>query len=140
MYWTFLIVMKKDFIDTWYRERAIITKRLKDSGAGFLHRVFSQIFTNRMNIYTALHLSIIITVYYIFGTGGLRFIIVNGIIKGFNYSSVNYSQHYGLTREKDEQGIYESISLMIAWNTTSSHVFFRSQRHSDHHAHAYRPY
>jgi len=58
----------------------------------------------------------------------------------FSMELVNYMEHYGLKRNKDENGIYESITYMHSWNSMSSPVLFRVQRHSDHHAHAFRPY
>ena len=54
--------------------------------------------------------------------------------------TVNYIEHYGLLRQKDENGIYESINKMHSWNSLSSPILFRIQRHSDHHAHSFRPY
>jgi hypothetical protein len=53
---------------------------------------------------------------------------------------INYIEHYGLIREKDKNGIYESINKMHSWNSISSPILFRIQRHSDHHAHSFRPY
>ena len=53
---------------------------------------------------------------------------------------VNYLEHYGLQRRKDANGVYESIGCMCSWNAVSSPVAFRIQRHSDHHAHVFRPY
>lgn len=53
---------------------------------------------------------------------------------------VNYLEHYGLRREKDENGVYESIGYQHSWSAASSPMAFRIQRHSDHHAHSYRPY
>ena len=53
---------------------------------------------------------------------------------------VNYLEHYGLRREKDENGITESVGYMHSWSSVSSPVSFRIQRHSDHHAHVFRPY
>lgn len=53
---------------------------------------------------------------------------------------VNYIEHYGLRRNKDKNGIYESITLQHSWNAYSTTLLFRIQRHSDHHAHSYRPY
>lgn len=29
---------------------------------------------------------------------------------------VNYVEHYGLKREKDENGVYESVSVRHSWN------------------------
>ena len=53
---------------------------------------------------------------------------------------VNYIEHYGILREKDENGIYESVNIMHSWNYLSGAVMVRLQRHSDHHAHKFRPY
>ena len=51
--------------------------------------------------------------------------------------TINYIEHYGLVRKKDSRGIYEPITEMHSWNSCSSVLLFRIQRHSDHHMHAY---
>lgn len=56
------------------------------------------------------------------------------------YEGINYLEHYGLRRTKDENGIYESIAYQHSWSAHSNHVSFRIQRHADHHAHSFRPY
>lgn len=38
---------------------------------------------------------------------------------------INYIEHYGLERQKDKDGIYESITKMHSWNSLSSPVLFR---------------
>jgi alkane 1-monooxygenase len=38
---------------------------------------------------------------------------------------VNYIEHYGLLRKKDENGIYESINKMHSWNSLSTTGLFR---------------
>jgi len=53
---------------------------------------------------------------------------------------VNYIEHYGLLRDKDSNGIYESITNMHSWNSRSTKIMWRLQRHSDHHHQSYRPY
>jgi hypothetical protein len=30
--------------------------------------------------------------------------------------TVNYIEHYGLLRKKDENGVYESVGKMHSWN------------------------
>mmetsp|Transcript_8308 Transcript_8308/g.9424 ORF Transcript_8308/g.9424 Transcript_8308/m.9424 type:complete len:101 (+) Transcript_8308:103-405(+) len=55
----------------------------------------------------------------------------------------NYVEHYGLVRKKLDGVHYEDINHFHSWNAPqrfSSYVFFRLQRHSDHHVHSYRPY
>lgn len=54
--------------------------------------------------------------------------------------SVNYLEHYGLRRRKDKNGIFESVGYQHSWSAVSSPISFRIQRHSDHHAHVFRPY
>ena len=39
-----------------------------------------------------------------------------------------------------EKEAYEAIDYMHSWNAPSSTLTFKIQRHSDHHAHAFRPY
>jgi len=58
----------------------------------------------------------------------------------FWLEAVNYLEHYGLRRLKDKDGVYESIKYQHSWSAVSSPVSFRIQRHSDHHAHSFRPY
>lgn len=57
--------------------------------------------------------------------------------------TVNYVEHYGLTRERQDNGRYERVLPIHSWN--SNHpvgraVLFELTRHSDHHANARRPY
>lgn len=83
----------------------------------------------------------IYSIYKIFGTGGLKFQLAYAAVKAWLAEASNFSSgHYGLERRKDAQGIYESVSARHSWNAVSSPIFFRIQRHSDHHAQAYRPY
>ena len=57
--------------------------------------------------------------------------------------TVNYIEHYGLSRQKKANGKYERVQPIHSWN--SDHVvgrtlLFELSRHSDHHAHPGRPY
>lgn len=61
--------------------------------------------------------------------------------------AVNYLEHYGLRRRvisdvKTEDGkeVFESIDGYHSWNAPASTLAFKIQRHSDHHAHSFRPY
>jgi alkane 1-monooxygenase len=56
---------------------------------------------------------------------------------------VNYIEHYGLLRQKKEDGRYERCEPRHSWNSNlvASNVFlYHLQRHSDHHAHPLRRY
>ncbi|GAA4412661.1 alkane 1-monooxygenase [Nibrella viscosa] len=57
--------------------------------------------------------------------------------------SVNYIEHYGITRREIAPGKYERVNPLHSWNAgqfISNLVLFQLQRHSDHHAYAARPY
>ena len=62
------------------------------------------------------------------------------LIGYFYLELINYLEHYGMVRDKDENGVYEPITKMHSWNSPSSPVMYRLQRHSDHHCHGFRPY
>ncbi len=50
--------------------------------------------------------------------------------------TINYVEHYGLMRERDEDGKYEKITAMHSWNaniTLGRIMLFELSRHSDHH-------
>ncbi|MDF2445285.1 MAG: alkB [Moraxellaceae bacterium] len=56
---------------------------------------------------------------------------------------INYVEHYGLKRQKDESGKYERTQPEHSWN--SNHIvtnlfLYQLQRHSDHHAHPSRSF
>lgn len=55
----------------------------------------------------------------------------------------DYVQHYGLTRTTREDGRLEPVSPRHSWNAPhwfSAAYMLNAPRHSDHHAHAQRPY
>lgn len=56
---------------------------------------------------------------------------------------VNYIEHYGMERRKLPNGNYEKVTPQHSWNAShvvSNFLLFQLQRHSDHHAYAYKPY
>jgi alkane 1-monooxygenase len=57
--------------------------------------------------------------------------------------TVNYIEHYGLTRREVAPGVYERVKPTHSWN--SDHhlgriLLYELTRHSDHHYKANRPY
>jgi len=57
--------------------------------------------------------------------------------------AVNYLEHYGMERKKLATGFYEKVTPLHSWNasqTVSNFLLFQLQRHSDHHAFAFKPY
>lgn len=56
---------------------------------------------------------------------------------------VNYIEHYGLLRQKDENGKYERTQPEHSWNSNqvvTNLVLYQLQRHSDHHANPTRSF
>lgn len=56
---------------------------------------------------------------------------------------VNYLEHYGMERKKLANGTYEKVTPIHSWNAShivSNFLLFQLQRHSDHHAFAYKRY
>ena len=80
---------------------------------------------NRMTHYFILHVSMCYTIYQCFGYGGLKFQILYTIQGIFWLEMVNYLEHYGLRRQKDENGIHETITQVHSWSAVSSPVAFR---------------
>ena len=95
---------------------------------------------NKMTWYFIIHFSILFGVYNIFGLSSFIFHVQYVIVSLVILELVNYIEHYGLLRKKDKNGVYESVNKMHSWNNLSGAVLVRLQRHSDHHAHSFRPY
>lgn len=77
------------------------------------------------------------------GVGVLPWILLHHGLAWFALSLVNYIQHYGLARQKLENGRYEPTKPHHSWNTNhllSNVLQVQLQRHSDHHTHPMRPY
>ncbi|HEY0741496.1 MAG TPA: alkane 1-monooxygenase [Chryseosolibacter sp.] len=56
---------------------------------------------------------------------------------------VNYIEHYGIMRKEISAGRYERVNPLHSWNAShmlSNFFLFQLQRHSDHHAFAYKRY
>lgn len=56
---------------------------------------------------------------------------------------INYVEHYGLRRTKNEHGRWESVRESHSWNSNhrvSRMLLFELSRHSDHHMSAEKPY
>jgi len=56
---------------------------------------------------------------------------------------VNYVEHYGITRREVSPGRYERVNPLHSWNAShmlSNFFLFQLQRHSDHHAYAFKRY
>jgi len=125
----------KTHVTSWNRGMESIEKKYGKDMSSF--NILSE---NNMVGYFILHAIIIGTIYQVFGSGGLKMHLIYALTGIIQIEVVNYIFHYGLARAMGKDGIYESISLMDSWNSTSSPTSWRISRHSDHHAHKFRPY
>lgn len=72
-----------------------------------------------------IHSMIITTIYFVLGWGAVKYQMVYTLWGTVYLEAINYLEHYGLRRNKDDQGIYESINNMHSWNSDASPALFR---------------
>jgi alkane 1-monooxygenase len=80
-----------------------------------------------------------------FGIAVVPFLLVQAVYGFTLLESVNYMEHYGLLRQKRDDGTdrYERCQPYHSWNSdnvASNVLLYHLQRHSDHHAHPTRRY
>lgn len=110
-----------------------------------LKRGSKPIFSHHNELLRAWSLSVLLLIIVgaVFGLAVLPFFILQGIYGATLLEVVNYLEHYGLKREKREDGRYVRCQPQHSWNSNDvvSNVFlFHLQRHSDHHANPLRRY
>jgi alkane 1-monooxygenase len=91
---------------------------------------------NDMLWYTFIQLGYLALVFVFFGSHGVLFAVLSGIVGFILLETVNYIEHYGLLRLKTDSGRYERVQKVHSWN--SNHVIgrlvlYELTRHSDHH-------
>lgn len=104
---------------------------------------FALSLSNRMFVYTIVNLLLCSLIFGLFQLKGLIFFLIVALIGILLLETVNYIEHYGLLRQKRENGTYERVRRIHSWN--SNHVLgrvilFELSRHSDHHYKPDRPY
>jgi len=78
-----------------------------------------------------------------FGPIVLPYLVAQAVIGFSLLEVVNYLEHYGLLRQKKEDGRYERCRPEHSWNSNnvaSNVLLYHLQRHSDHHANPTRRY
>ena len=121
------------YLEAWQLEN----KRMKERGRNCMH------FQNRMVVYTMCNVILLATIFYLFNWLGLIAFVSAAIFGILLLETVNYIEHYGLLRKKNEYGRYERVKRTHSWN--SDHVIgktmlFNLSRHSDHHYHGSKHY
>lgn len=110
---------------------------LKRQGRSFLSPY------NDMFWYLLIQGGYLVLVYLLFGSSGLIFLVISGVVGFLLLETVNYIEHYGLLRKKLPSGRYERVREIHSWN--SNHVvgrivLYELTRHSDHHYRASKKY
>jgi alkane 1-monooxygenase len=77
------------------------------------------------------------------GLSGLLIFLAQGFVAASLLEVINFIEHYGLRRQRLENGRYEPPGVQHSWNADhwlSNAVLINLQRHSDHHVHPTRPF
>jgi len=121
------------YLSAWQLE----CKRLK----GRNKKIFS--LENEMIQFEIIQLIFCVLIFYFFGLTTLFYFFGVSLMGIVLLESINYVEHYGLLRKKDENGKYEKITHMHSWNanvTLGRIMLFELSRHSDHHLVASKKY
>ena len=79
----------------------------------------------------------------VFGVTVVPYLLLQGVLGFSLLEVVNYLEHYGLLRQRREDGRYERCRPTHSWNSNnvaSNVLLYHLQRHSDHHANPVRRY
>ncbi len=87
--------------------------------------------------------ALVVSIALIFGLHTALAFVAAAFIGILLLETVNYIEHYGLRRTRDEKGAYRRVQHVHSWN--SDHLLgrltlFELTRHSDHHWKSSRPY
>ncbi|MFY0652986.1 MAG: alkane 1-monooxygenase [Cyclobacteriaceae bacterium] len=134
--WLFVFWFRSNFssyIEAWHIESERLTKRGLNP--------FSV--KNRMIVYSIAQFGLLALVYFFFGLTGVLAFLGASIFGILLLETVNYIEHYGLLRLKNDKGHYERVKPWHSWN--SDHmigrvILFELSRHSDHHYLASKKY
>jgi alkane 1-monooxygenase len=110
-----------------------------------LARAGSSAWTARNDILGAWAMSVVLfaALTAIFGLVVLPYLLLQAAVGFSLLEVVNYLEHYGLLRQKREDGRYERCAPRHSWNSNnvaSNVLLYHLQRHSDHHANPMRRY
>ncbi|MDG2396635.1 MAG: alkane 1-monooxygenase [Flavobacteriaceae bacterium] len=103
---------------------------LKNNGLGFYS------FKNQMLFFTIFQLLYLFALFFTWGFSGIIIGASVAVISFLMLETINYIEHYGLSRKKSSSGRYERVQTQHSWN--SEHyigriVLYELTRHSDHH-------
>jgi alkane 1-monooxygenase len=100
-------------------------------------------FYNRIFWFGVLQISLMLLIFFFLSASALIFFVTQNIVAITLLHIINYLQHYGLMREKNDAGKYEKLSEHHAWNTgkrNTSLNLFQLENHADHHLHPHKSF
>ncbi len=110
-----------------------------------LTRLESSMWTPRNDILSAWAMTVVLfgALVAVFGLVVLPYLVLQAVLGFSLLEVVNYLEHYGLLRQRRDDGRYERTRPEHSWNsnnTASNVLLYHLQRHSDHHANPVRRY
>jgi alkane 1-monooxygenase len=110
-----------------------------------LHRMGKPTMSLRNDILNAWAMSVVLwgALVAAFGVGLLPYLAIQAVFGFCLLEAVNYLEHYGLVRQRLDNGRWERVSPRHSWNNnnvTTNLFLYHLQRHSDHHANPTRRY
>ncbi len=98
---------------------------------------------NEMLWYQIIQVTLVLLIAWIFGLRPMLLFVASATLGILLLETVNYIEHYGLSRQRLESGNYERVMPHHSWN--SDHIIgriilFELSRHSDHHYKASKKY
>ena len=126
LYSFWLSSVTKQYIDAWKKQKQLL--KLKN-------RSFFSL-KNDMFWYHLIQPSYLLSIALLFSLKIMAFAIIIGTIAFLFLECINYIEHYGLRRFKNESGRYERVQSFHSWNSNHSIgriVLYELTRHSDHH-------
>jgi alkane 1-monooxygenase len=110
-----------------------------------LERLESSHWTYRNDILNAWAMSVVLfgVLTAVFGLVVLPYLLLQAVLGFSLLEVVNYLEHYGLLRQRREDGRFERTRPEHSWNSNSvasNVLLYHLQRHSDHHANPLRRY
>lgn len=121
------------YISAWKLE----AKRLKKINSSTLS------LKNEMLIYQLIQIAYLGIIYFFFGITIMAYAVAIAVVGFLLLETINYIEHYGLTRKKLPNGRYERVDVVHSWNSNHEFgriVLYELTRHSDHHYKANRKY
>ena len=95
------------YLSAWNLENS----RLKRNGNNIIS------LKNEMLLYQLIQIIFLFSIYYVFGFELMLYFICCSVFGFLLLETVNYIEHYGLQRNKNDRGKYERVQPFHSWNS-----------------------